>query len=260
MKILQLALVLVFGITLLGATQLNAQDTPQSGGMHGVELPNPLGVGVTYYNQNQPYQSESMNVQFPGLDSSLLQDLKIENETSTLHLRVDYWLLPFLNVFGVLGSIDSSTEIGLSSVDLGMPLRLDDLKVNLDGTVYGAGLVLAFGGQKWFGTFAYQFNETSLDEINSSVSAWVLTPKVGLRFRRGAAWVGAMYQNAQEEHEGLFDVPQVGEVTYQVKLHEEHPWNFVAGGSYGFSKHWLLTAQGGVGDRMSVLGMVEYRF
>lgn len=261
MKNLIAVLVVGIGFLLLGSAQLQAQDNATPDGLRGIELPNPLGVGVTFYNQNQPYQTESMSLQLPpGLDTSGLKNLEVDNETTTLHARVDYWLLPFLNIFGIVGSIDSSTKVALSNVDLGVPMQLDDLNIDMDGTVYGGGLVAAYGGRKWFGTLAYQLTETNLKEANSSVSAWVLTPKAGMRFKRGAAWVGAMYQNAQEEHGGVYDIPQVGDVTYEVKLHEQHPWNFVLGGNYGFSEHWLVTAQAGFGDRMSALGMFEYRF
>jgi predicted porin len=239
---------------------LQAQENIPSEIEPGIDLPNPLGIGMTFYNQNQPYQTESLYVEVPGLDQGLLQGLAVENETTTLHLRLDYWLMPFINVFGIVGSIDSSTEVALSSVDLGMPMSLNDLKISMDGTVYGGGLVLAYGTRKVFGTLAYQLTETSLNEANSSVSAWVLTPKAGLRFKRGAAWVGGMYQNAEENHAGIHDIEGVGKVSYEVQLREQAPWNFVVGGTYGFSKHWLLTAQAGLGDRMSALGMVEYRF
>ena len=250
----------VVGFSLLASVPLQAQENVPPEVARGIDLPNPLGVGMTFYNQNQPYQTESLAVEFPGLDQSLLQDLAVENETTTLHLRLDYWLMPFLNVFGIVGSIDSSTEVALSSVDLGMPLSLNDHKINMDGTVYGGGLVLAYGGRKVFGTVAYQLTETNLDESSSSVSAWVLTPKAGWRFKHGAAWVGGMYQNAEENHSGIYDIQGVGDVPYQVQLREQAPWNFVVGGTYGFSKHWLVTAQAGLGDRMSALGMVEYRF
>jgi hypothetical protein len=262
MKTLCTICIFVAGFFLLGSGSLFAQENVPPEVLGGADLPNPLGVGVTFYNQNQPYQTESLYVEFPGLDQSLLQNLDVENETTTFHLRLDYWLLPFINVFGIVGNIDSSTKVALSSVDLGpyVPVTLTDLKIDLDGTVYGGGLVAAYGGKKWFGTVAYQLTETNLENANSSISAWVLTPKAGLRFKKGAAWVGAMYQNAQEEHGGIFNLEGVGDVPYDVKLKEQKPWNFVVGGTYGFSKHWLVTAQAGFGDRMSALGMVEYRF
>lgn len=252
--------VLVLGTLILGSSPLLADDSEGPRTIRGIELPNPVGLGVTFYSQNQPYETESMAVQYPGVDQGLLQNLNIENETTTFHLRLDYWVLPFLNVFGLGGNIDSSTRIELSQVELGLPITLDDLIVNLDGTMFGLGGVLAFGGKKWFGTVAYQLTETNLKESDSAVSAWVLTPKVGRRFNGGAGWIGGMYQQAQEEHNGIFDMPGIGDIPYEVKLREQQPWNVVAGATYGITRHWIVTAQAGFGERVSALGMFEYRF
>lgn len=252
--------IVVTVVLALASTPLYAQDNAPQDGLNGVDLPNPLGIGMTVYGQSQPYQIESLAVQVPGLDQDPLQDLQVDNQTNTYHLRLDYWLLPFLNVFAVGGTIDSSTDVDLSSVTLPMPVSLNDLNINMDGTVYGGGLVLAYGGKKWFGTLSYQLTGTSLDETDSSVSASVLTPTAGMKFKHGAAWVGAMYQNAQEEHKGVINLAELGDVPYEVTLREDTPWNFLVGATYGISKHWLLTAQGGLGDRTSVLGKVEYRF
>ena len=65
------------------------------------------------------------------------------NNTTSTHLRIDYWVLPFLNVFGLVGKIDSNTSVDLGGFDLGLPIQLDDLQVDSKGTVYGLGLVLA---------------------------------------------------------------------------------------------------------------------
>ena len=35
---------------------------------------------------------------------------------------MDVWLLPFLNVFGLVGTIDGSTEVDFSDVPLPFPL------------------------------------------------------------------------------------------------------------------------------------------
>lgn len=254
------ASILVVGILLSAPAIVGAQDAEPAGGLRGVEIPNPLGLGLTLYNQTQPYRIESLEVQFPGLDPSLLQDFDVGNETTSYHLRLDYWVLPFLNIFGMVGSIDSSTTIGLSGLDIGLPISINDLTVSLDGTMYGAGLVLAVGGEKWFATLSYDFTETDLDVAESSVSAWVLTPHVGLRLSRGAVWVGAMYQRAQEEHRGVFDLPFVGQIPFHVTLRELEPWNYLIGGTAGLGEHWVLILQGGFGDRLSALASIEYRF
>jgi hypothetical protein len=251
---------LVVGFLLLTPATVGAQDADPSGGLRGIKIPNPLGLGLSFYNQTQPYQIESLEVMFPGLDPSLLQDFEVANETTSYHIRLDYWVLPFLNIFGLVGNIDSSTTIGLSDLDIGLPIQIDDFKANLDGTVYGAGLVLAYGGEKWFTTLAYSITETDLDVADSSVSAWVLEPRLGLRLSRGAVWIGAMYQRAEEEHRGVFDLPFVGEIPFHVKLRELEPWNFVLGGTAALGDHWVLILQGGFGERKAALAAIEYRF
>ena len=95
---------------------------------------------------------------------------------------------------------------------------------------------------------------------SSSVSAWVLTPRVGLTFAGAAVWVGAMYQNAEETHQGVWEMPYLGAVPYHVVLEQADPWNYQIGMIAGLSEHWNLTFKGGFGNRKSALAALEYRF
>jgi len=97
--------VTIVGFILLGTTNLGAQPASE------IDIPNKLGLGLTVYNQTQPYEIASLEVQLPGVDPSTLENLGVDNETTSYHLRVDYWLLPFLNVFGLIGQIDGSTDV-----------------------------------------------------------------------------------------------------------------------------------------------------
>ena len=224
-----------------------------------IKIPNKLGLGLSLYNQIQPYQIDTLQLGVPGLDPSLIEGLDVRNDTTSTHFRIDYWILPFLNVFGLIGNIEGQTEVNLQGSDIGLPIQLDKLVVPTDGTVYGVGLVLAVGGEKWFGAVAYDYNETDLDVAESSVSAHVVTPKIGLHFKGGAVWAGAMYQNIEERHVGVFDLPLVGEIPFDVSLTGSEPWNYVIGGTAGLSKHFVLILQGGFGTRKSALVTLEYR-
>ncbi len=230
-----------------------------SASLKDIKIPNKLGLGLSVYNQTQPYRIDTLELGVPGLDPTLIEGLDVHNETTSTHFRVDYWVLPFLNIFGLVGQIDGQTEVDLQGIDLGLPIQLDDLVVPTDGTVYGVGLVLAVGGERWFGAVAYDYNETDLDVADSSVKAQVVTPKLGLHFDRGAVWVGAMYQDIEERHVGVFELPRVGEIPFDVTLSGSQPWNYVIGGTAGLSKHWVLILQGGFGDRKSALVTLEYR-
>jgi len=254
------ACILVVGYLLLCSAPAQAQDEPDPTGWRGIKIPNPLGIGLTVYNQTQPYQIETLEVEFPGIDPSLLTGFEVYNETTSTHLRLDYWVLPFLNVFGLVGNIESATTIKLGNLDIGLPFHINDFVANIDGTVFGLGMVLAVGGEKWFGAVSADVTETDTNVADSSVSAWVLTPKLGLRLEHGAVWIGAMYQNAEEEHRGVFELPLVGSVPFHVTLRESSPWNYLIGGTTALADHWVIILQGGFGDRKSALVTVEYRF
>jgi hypothetical protein len=226
----------------------------------GQQLPLKWGIGVTLYNQTQPYDIVSLQIPLAGLDLGAADGLEIQNNTNSYHLKFDYWLFPFLNVYLLGGSIDGTTTVKLSNVDLGLPITLNNIKIDYSGIMYGGGATLAVGGKGWFASLTYDITETDLDVASSSVSAWVLTPRVGLTFSGAAVWIGAMYQNAEETHEGIWEMPYLGAVPYNVVLEQSDPWNYQVGMIAGLSEHWNLTFEGGVGNRKSALASLEYRF
>jgi hypothetical protein len=237
-----------------------AQNEGLEVGDRGHKLPMKWGIGFTIYNQNQPYDIVTLEVPLAGLDIGAAEGLEIQNNTDSYHFKFDYWVLPFLNVYLLGGQIDGNTTVKLSNVDLGLPILLNDIKIDYSGIMYGGGVTLAFGGQGWFTTLTYDITRTDLDVTSSSVQGWLVTPRVGLVFEGAAIWVGAMYQQAEETHEGIWEMPYLGLVPYYVELQQAEPWNYQIGMTAGLSKHWNLILEGGVGSRKSVLAHLEYRF
>ncbi len=248
---------LVLAALSLGPARGDAQSRRRA---QGIELPRAFGIGVTVYNQTQEYDIERLEVGLPGLDPSVLSDLQVDNDTSSYHLRLDYWLLPFLNVFVLGGHIDGTTTVDLAGIDIGLPVPMSNLTVEYQGTVYGAGGVLAGGWDDWFVTVEYNYTRTHLDVATSSVKAWVAMPVIGYRVRGGAIWVGGMYQDTQEHHEGTFELPYVGEVPFNVDLTQKTSWSYLVGGTAAFGEHWLMILQGGFGPRNLAQVTMEYRF
>lgn len=226
----------------------------------GHRLPMKWGIGFTVFSQSQPYDIITLEVPLAGLDIGAAEGLDIENNTDSYHFKLDYWLAPFLNVYLLGGYIEGDTTVKLSKVDLGLPILLNDIRIQYDGFMYGGGVTLAFGGRGWFTTLTYDLTRTDLDVTTSSVQGWVLTPRVGLTFDGAAVWVGAMYQQAEETHEGFWEMPYLGLVPYYVELEQSEPWNYQIGMVAGLSEHWNLIIEGGVGSRKSVLAHIEYRF
>lgn len=220
-------------------------------------LPLPYGVNLTVYSQGQDYAVSSLSFDVPGLtfDPNVLQ---VDNQLDELNLKADLWLLPFLNVFAIFGSIDATTTVDFRDADL--PVALDNVVIRYDGNVYGGGITLAAGGDRWFTSLTGIYTQTDLGNLNSDVSAMVVSPKVGLRQGRTAFWVGAMYQQAEEDHSGRVTVPIFGAVNFAVGLEEADPWNAQVGMTAELFPHWMLEIEGGVGNRTSASLGLTYRF
>lgn len=245
-------------LVVLAVPTAMAQSNWSSLQAQGYKLPKRWGVGVSYYNQTQPYEIDTLSIGLPGWDPTVAAGLPVDNDTTSMHATFDYWLAPYLNVMAMAGNIDGETAVATSSLQL--PLPLGDLTVDYNGFMYGAGLTLAGGWEKMFATLTAQYTNTDLDLADSSVNAWVLTPKIGLNFDTLSVWVGAMYQDAEERHRGTYTIPPLGTVPFDVTLHEKEPWNYLLGLSLGLGEHWVLIGEGGFGDRDAYLARLEYRW
>jgi hypothetical protein len=225
----------------------------------GVNLEKQWGFGVVYYNQTQPYKIDNLVVGLPGFDPALAQGLNVDSKATTYHAVLDYWALPFLNFEIEAGKISGSTDVGLSSLNIGIPLS--DITVDYDGFFYGGGFTLAAGGKSWFTTLTTQYENTKLHQENSTVTAWVFTPRIGTNVGRySSVYVGGMYQRPDEKHKGVYTIPGLGTVPYDVTLAAKYQWNYLAGAVLGLTENWRLNLDWGFGDRHSLQAYLSYRW
>lgn len=244
-------LLMVVVLLMLCASYVEAEDP---------KMPAPWGLGLTVYDHRQPYSIDQLDFQIPSFALLSVEDLEVDSRTTTYHLKFDYWVLPFLNVYLIGGQIDGSTVVNLQDTELGLPVPLQNIRVEYDGWVYGGGFTLAGGWDSYFATVTVDYNETDLSTSDSSVKATVITPRIGYQSGGTAIYVGGMHQRAEERHEGRVDIPLLGTVPYSVELSEKTAWNYLAGITTGIGEHWMLTLEGFFGDRDAVLIMLDYRW
>jgi hypothetical protein len=249
------------------------------------KLPRTWGIGIDYFDMSQPYQIDSLTlvdfldtpdgpvpVDLGGLlapDPSLLD---VDNDLTSHDIKIDVWVLPFLNVFGIYGQIDGDTHIDLRALGLPLPPETNSLTFSYDGDVYGGGLVLAFGGDKWFGSVTGTFTDTSLGgSFKSSVSATTIQPRLGLRFGdHTEVWVGGYFLDAEEKHSGTVDLDlglvggglpvDAQDALFAVDLSQQEDFNASLGMHMMLSEAWETTIEVGAGDRRTVLANFTYRF
>ncbi|MGD9265640.1 MAG: hypothetical protein PVJ71_07670 [Lysobacterales bacterium] len=228
------------------------------------ELPRPWGIGLDFYTMDQDYDIEALDfaLPIPGVSLGDPSDIMSTNEVMHFDLKADVWLLPFLNVFAIVGRVDTDTTVDFSQAEItGLPFDLGTLLVNFDGTVFGGGFTLAYGTEDWFASATTTLTETSISgDFKSSVDSFTVQPRLGLVRGNWTTWVGAMYLDVDESHRGAIDLPFIGPVDFAVDLATTDHWNYAIGVAHHFGDRANLSFEVGFGNREHTLFNFNYRF
>jgi hypothetical protein len=163
--------------------------------------------------------------------------------------------------------MDADTYVDFSNLPItGLPIpSLPPLPVSYDGTVYGAGVNLLYGTDKWFVALNNTWTDASLSgDFDSSVSAYTAQPRIGLIRNQFTFYVGGMYLDTEEKHDGEIVLPIPGipptPVKFSVELESAEKWNYAVGAMYIFSPKAQFLLEFGFGDRDHTLLNFTYRF
>lgn len=203
----------------------------------GYELPEPVGINVSHMNIRQNVDVDSIT--FSGLslgshpipvDMFAIDVGNTREHSTTDNIRLDLWVFPFLNVYGLLGNTQGAS-ISTVSVDANPAnfsgidhliaqsvhrmhqsgeLQNIDFKLKFKGMTWGGGVTFAGGYNDWFALVDTNYTRTDFDILDGKISALTVSPRVGYRFHfTGIAgpshlslWVGSMYQDVQQEFKG----------------------------------------------------------
>jgi hypothetical protein len=226
------------------------------------ELPRPWGVGIDFYTMDQDYNIKDLEFALPGVSLGDPSKIKVNNEVQHFDIQGDVWLLPFLNVFGIIGRVDIDTFVDFSEADIeGLPINLGKLPVSFNGTVYGGGFTLAYGTENWFTSVTTTFTTTNTSgDLNSSVDSTSVQPRIGLLRSNWRFWAGGMYLKTDEKHSGVFPLPVIGDVPFEIELETKDKWNYTLGAGYAFSERANLSFELGFGNRTHTLFNFNVRF
>jgi hypothetical protein len=227
-----------------------------------MELPRPWGISFDFYTMDQDYDIKDLQFNLPGISLGDPSQIEVTNEVQHFDLQADVWLLPFLNVFGIIGKVDTDTLVDLSQAEIsGLPFKLGTLPVSFDGTVYGLGFTLVYGTENWFASATTTFTKTDTSgDLDSSVDSFSIQPRVGMIRDNWRFWVGGMYLDVDETHSGVFPLPVIGDVPFSVELVTKDNWNYAVGVGYVFSDRTNLSFEVGFGSREHTLFNFNVRF
>lgn len=227
------------------------------------DLPKPYGIGVDVFSMDQDYAIKSLAFELPGVSLDDPSVIRVSNSLTHVDLKADAWVLPFLNVFGVLGKVHARTPVDLGAVNVPNvpPGLLDEIVIRYSGEVYGGGLTLAYGGEHWFTSLTGTFTETSLSgDFDSKVDSQSWQPRIGWVQGDWAFWVGGLFIDVQENHAGSVALPVLGGVPFAVELENEQRESAVFGVNASLADTIDLSFEFSNWARKSTLLNLTWRF
>ncbi len=247
-------------LTILGTAPLAALPFGRSWA-GDADLPRPVGIGIDIFSMDQAYQISSLQFTAPGFNQTI-EGLEVDNNITEINVKLDAWLLPFMNVFVIAGDLEGTTAVDLRGAGPALQaLPFETIHLDYGGMVYGAGMTLAAGGRRMFGAVTITLSKTDLGgDFESDVEALVIMPKIGIQGHQGSFWVGGLFLDTDENHRGTMAVPPLGDVEFEIHLTEKDSFNYLLGASLNLSEHWTLTMEGGFGKRTTTLINLDYRF
>jgi hypothetical protein len=208
---------------MLLAVPAAAQNAPNAGGApyewkhllpfwgnklaaRGIAFPLPWGIGVNYAWIDQPISIRDLQIAINDGDyASLSEIVKFDHVDAKVHgvnARVDVWLFPFLNLYGLANyAAQATTDVVLAEP---FPLQAGATQAGGGG---GFGATLAMGAWGFFGTLDLNWTRNKMQLLTEPVNTLLVTPRVGRRILRIGkyeltGWLGAMFQRIGVETSG----------------------------------------------------------
>lgn len=170
----------------------------------GFDIPYSAGLGINYLWQESKVKINELSV---GVNNSQLFDLdeviRFNDATATsniVNIRPDIWLFPFLNVYGIIATSETSTAVdfGVWAPNGTSTEEIFNYKTtaNFNATSLGFGITPTVGvGGGWL-ALDMNFTWTDIPELDEPNYSFVFGPRLGKSFqlakpeRNVAVWVG----------------------------------------------------------------------
>lgn len=236
---------------------------------NNVVLPRQVGIGYNYIYMNRDIAVTDVRVSVLGLPPQSVSeyaDFAVENETTLSMARIDAWVLPFLDLYIMLGETRTDTALSVTfEDDNGDEVTVvDNSKVN--GPLYGVGGTLVYGGKHWFCMGDANYSRSDLAAFDGKLEAWYLSTRLGwhkttdkMQYR---VWGGLAYLDSARTLSITVDGPFGRPLNVQVDQEPVNPWNAAIGGSVSINRRWDVLTEFGSNflDATVVVFSVSARF
>jgi hypothetical protein len=194
--------------------------------------------------------------------------VSLKSVTHTTHIAgvtADLWLLPFVNVHGMVGHLwGSAGDINPTVMPGLLPpgVTIPTTQV-FSGTSYGGGVTLAIGYKRMFASYDISFMRSNVDLLSDKADALVQSIRGGVRLGSGryraALYAGALHESILNTLTGTGLIPGLNP-DFKIDLAPQQPWNVLAGANIELTPRFAVTIEGGFGNRMQFVIMPGVRF
>jgi hypothetical protein len=175
----------------------------------GVDLPAQWGAAAFYNYSQSKLPVENLKYGFregePLQSNPLVTMDDLDNTIANSGLILDYWLLPMLDIYTILGRSDGEMDSNVNTFGSSQPLGF-----NFTGTSYAVGGTLVMAYKQAVLIFDYNYMELDTDVYEEKIPVSNATARLGWNIGERTwlpkvAWLS--YINT--EFEGTFDLKQV---------------------------------------------------
>lgn len=185
----------------------------------GYDVQFPWGFSAVYFTQTQEINITRTSIGFNGgkkVDISKYIDFGPTVATTNAYtVRPDLWVLPFLNIYGIVGAGTTKTEVNLLQ-----PVGISTTQ-HFNAKSFGFGATIAGAVGPIFIAWDNNYNFADIEAIVEPIPAFNSSLRVGHNFRSYtkpermfSVWGGVFYQSLQSNTEGSITInsifPDVG--------------------------------------------------
>lgn len=216
----------------------------------GIELPLPFGVATVYYHLDRAIEVTDVRIGrngAPPTSVSHLAQLSSGSKVDNLDLKIDAWILPFLNVYVLGGYLwnesDTRIDVTLPPLVAGGAGREKVLHVptSIEGSLGGVGMTVAGGYGPFFLTVdanAAQadlgFDDRFKAVVTSARGGW--NGKLGRRPFR--AWANVTDWNTFATARATVPDPDGGTLAFEADQGPAYRYTYGVGQQYSFTRRW----------------------
>lgn len=190
----------------------------------GYNLPYSAGISAQYFTQESYLTINNLYVGFNNgpmynLDGIVRFD-DAKAKASAFTFRPDIWLLPFLNVYGVFGTAQASTNVNFGvwvpdSTGIEKEVLATGTVVEFNTSTFGLGITPTMGVADGFIALDMNVTWTDVPQLSRPAQTFVFGPRFGKNFKlkkpdRGiAVWAGGFRVHINSETNGSLALSDV---------------------------------------------------